>query len=401
MRLSIIDADRHVMEPLDIWAKYLPPEIQRAYPIKVVQDNPLARQDRIERLGAKGDLALPPTFVVGELPILRNWSEQVQIASAMTEKGNRSSRIDAMHPESQLRSMDESDISVAYLFPTFAGFVVNHEGLPTEVSLAYSGAYNRWLYDYCSADPNRLKGVGLLSRHDPLTLCDQLDQIIEYGWTAVSLRPEVIAGKDFGHPDYQAFWAKCEQHKISIVFHGGTNLHAPTAGTQRFESRFAMHACSHPMESQMAFVALLESGVLERHPQLKFAFLEAGASWVPHWLWRLDTICYPEFPSLVEDNIKMLPSEYFKRQCWVAIELGEPCLSEVVSTIGHQKLLYGSDFPHPDHMHFTTEDIANQLEIFNQTQLQDVLSNNAHVFFGEATLKSSHISDDASLLVTE
>ncbi|GLQ30870.1 amidohydrolase family protein [Litoribrevibacter albus] len=382
MTLDIFDADRHVMEPLDLWAQYLDPEIYRTYPIKVVQDNQLTRQDRVERLGRRGDLSLPPVFVVGDLPLLNNWSEDIQIASAMQDKGNRSARIAAMHPDSQLASMDDSSISVAYLFSTFAGYVVNHEGLPAEVSLAYADAYNRWLKDYCSVNPERLKAVGLLSRHEPTTLCCQLNQIIENGWRSICLRPEVINGKDFGYPEYIDFWAKCEKHNISVVFHGGTNLNAPTAGSHRFQSRFAMHACSHPMEAQMAFVSLLESGVFERHPKLKFAFLEAGASWVPHWLWRLDNICYPEFPSLVEENIKLLPSEYFKRQCWVAVELGEPCLREVIETVGSEKLLYGSDFPHPDHMHFTTEDIANQLGDFSEAELKNVLVNNAKTFFG-------------------
>lgn len=33
-----------------------------------------------------------------------------------------------------------------------------------------------------------------------------------------------------------------------------------------------MHACSHPMEQMMALLALIEGGVLERYPKLRFAF---------------------------------------------------------------------------------------------------------------------------------
>jgi predicted TIM-barrel fold metal-dependent hydrolase len=287
-----------------------------------------------------------------------------------------------MQPNTQLESMDLSNINSAAIFSTFAGFIVNHSELPADVSLAYADAYNRWLKDYCDFDSDRLKAVGLISRHDPKNMVEQLEKIVENGWTSIPLRPEVILGRVLGHEDYNDFWAACEKHNIAVAFHGGTNLHAPTAGTDRFTSRFAMHACSHPMEAQMAFVSLLESGVLERHPRLKFAFLEAGASWVPHWLWRLDNICYPEFPTLVEENIKMLPSEYFKRQCWVGIELGEPCLREVINVIGHDKLLYGSDFPHPDHLHFTTEDIAQQLSELDENELQAVLEQNAIDFYG-------------------
>ena len=379
--MNIIDSDRHVMEPVQLWSTYLDSNIYSKFTIhsKVSINNDI------------DNMNVPKTFFVGNIPILNNWNEDIQIASSLRSESTKDERIAAMKPDTQVLSMDESEIKVAAIFSTFAGFIVNHSELPADVSLAYADAYNRWLKDYCDFDTNRLKAVGLISRHDPKNMVEQLEKVVANGWTSITLRPEVIMGRVLGHEDYNDFWAACEKHNIAVAFHGGTNLHAPTAGTDRFTTRFAMHACSHPMEAQMAFVSLLESGVLERHPRLKFAFLEAGASWVPHWLWRLDNICYPEFPTLVEENIKMLPSEYFKRQCWVGIELGEPCLREVIDVIGHDKLLYGSDFPHPDHLQFTTEDIAQQLSELNEIELKAVLEQNAKDFYGFESLDAESV----------
>ncbi|MCO4800183.1 MAG: amidohydrolase [Colwelliaceae bacterium] len=378
------------MEPVQLWSIYLDTDIYSKFTIhtKVSINNEI------------DNINMPKTFYVGDIPILNNWNEDIQIASSLRSESTKIERIAAMKPESQLVSMDESEIKCAAIFSTFAGFIVNHSELPADVSLAYADAYNRWLKDYCDYDSDRLKAVGIISRHDPINMIEQLEKVVENGWTSITLRPEVIMGRVLGHADYNDFWAACEKHNIAVAFHGGTNLHAPTAGTDRFTSRFAMHACSHPMEAQMAFVSLLESGVLERHPRLKFAFLEAGASWVPHWLWRLDNICYPEFPTLVEENIKMLPSEYFKRQCWVGIELGEPCLREVIDVIGHDKLLYGSDFPHPDHLHFSTEDIAQQLSELNEIELKAVLEQNAKDFYGFESLdaESACVNESDSLV---
>jgi len=397
--MEIIDSDRHVMEPLSIWKEYLTPDVYKDYYIDVKVDTSEDLLQRVKDFGLDGAVKLPNTYNIADSPILNLWDEKVQYASALRSESTKAERIAAMRPDTQLASMDGSDIAVSAIFSTFAGFIVNHSELPANVSLAYADAYNRWLKDYCDYDSDRLKAVGLISRHDPKNMVEQLDKVIENGWTSITLRPEVIAGRVLGHEDYNDFWLACEAHNIAVAFHGGTNLHAPTAGTDRFTSRFAMHACSHPMEAQMAFVSLLESGVLERYPRLKFAFLEAGASWVPHWLWRLDNICYPEFPTLVEENIKMLPSEYFKRQCWVGIELGEPCLREVIDTIGHDKLLYGSDFPHPDHLHFTTEDIAQQLSELDEKELQAVLEQNAIDFYGfESSPKERASQKDTDFL---
>ncbi|MFT4925767.1 MAG: putative TIM-barrel fold metal-dependent hydrolase [Phenylobacterium sp.] len=383
MSYKIYDSDRHVMEPLTIWQQYVDQDIVKDFPISFKTDTPAAAVDRAQRLGPKSGVPIPPTYMIGDQPILANWGEDLQVASAYKGKSSNDQRKDAMEPIGQLRSMDETGIAQARLFPTFAAYVVNHCGIPAEVSLAYAEGYNRWLYDYCQADPSRLKGVGLISRHEPSNMVNQVEQIADYGWSCVVLRPEVICGRDLGHADYQAFWRACEDKGIAIAFHGGTHLHAPTAGTERFSSRFALHACSHPVEAQMAFVALLESGVFERHPGLKFGFLEAGASWIPHWLWRLDNICYPEFAMLTEQNIRQLPSAYFKRQCWVAIEIEEPCLAQVVEMVGQDRLLFGTDFPHPDHLEFDISDIGSVCSDLTPQQLTDMLENNPKAFFGD------------------
>jgi hypothetical protein len=58
-------------------------------------------------------------------------------------------------------------------------------------------------------------------------------------------------------------------------------------------------------------------GVLERHPKLRCAFLEGTAGWLYWWLWRLDDQC-EKFGPGCERQISMMPSEYFKRQCYIA-----------------------------------------------------------------------------------
>ncbi|WP_298772488.1 amidohydrolase family protein [uncultured Shewanella sp.] len=376
--MILYDADRHVIEPIEMWAKYVDPIIFKQFPLHLIEEV----TESLTHVNHSGQtLPVLPTFAIGPFPLLFHWGSALKLASSQLNNRSIEQRLNAMSASTQLDSMDSAQIQWACLFPTFAMYIVNHALLPAEVSLAYADAYNRWLKQYCAMDPQRLKAVGLISRHQPDSLLKQLTQVIDNGWTAITLRPEVIAKRSLGHRDYAPFWEMAEQHNIAIAIHGGTNLHASTVGTDRFHSRFALHACSHPMEAQMAFVSLLESGVFERHPRLKFGFLEAGASWVPHWLWRLDNICFPEFPSLVDENIKMRPSAYFKRQCWVTLELGEPCLSEVINVIGHKKLLFGSDFPHPDHQHFSTLDMQEQLCELTAQERLDILENNGRDFY--------------------
>lgn len=386
---GLIDSDRHVIEPISIWEQYVDASIYAAYPVSLVLDTPENRQERINRLGPWGDVALPPIMTIGGMPILKDWDENNQIASAHDNSSSFELRAQAMQGDTQVANMDESGFEYATLYSTFAGFIVNHAQVPAKVSLAYADAYNRWLNDYAQAAPSRLAPIGLISRHDPSTMCSQLQSIIDLGWSTVTVRPEVIRGRHLGHDDYLPFWEMCQRNHISVSIHGSSNLNGNTVGSERFDTRFAQHACSHPMEIQMAFLALLESGVLERFPTLKFGFLEAGASWLPHWLWRLDNICYPEFQSLTKDRITQLPSAYFKRQCWVSVEMGEPCLAEVVKWIGRDKLMFGTDFPHPDHLHLTAESFEQAFPELDSETIQQMLTTNAATFYGLDAVSNS------------
>jgi predicted TIM-barrel fold metal-dependent hydrolase len=190
-----------------------------------------------------------------------------------------------------------------------------------------------------------------------------------------------VYGRTLGDPAYEPLWAACERHAMAVGLHEGTHSRLPTAGADRFHSRFALHACSHPMEQMMAFLALYEGGVLDRHPGLRVGFLEAGCGWVPYWLWRLDEEVR-QLAGELEGRVSAPPSVCFQRQCFVGFEPGEPYLGDVLARIGPDKLLFGSDFPHVDH----DEDLAGQARLLGRRvpdhALQALLWDNGARFYG-------------------
>ena len=129
----------------------------------------------------------------------------------------------------------------------------------------------------------------------------------------------------------------------------------------------------------MAFLSLLESGTFERNPDLKVSFLEAGAGWMVHWLWRLDELEYTHLASEVATTIKKKPSNYFKEQCSIGFEPDEPLLNETISYLGEDLLMFGSDFPHLDH----GEDIVAEAMSLDlpEARLRGVIGENARKFF--------------------
>jgi predicted TIM-barrel fold metal-dependent hydrolase len=280
------------------------------------------------------------------------WSDmpmraQLELAWSSYQRRDHVSAV--ARPEGHLASMDRVGLDVAFLYPTLALYVVGFDPLEPSLGTAFARAYNDWLRDYCSHDPVRLRGVGLVSTHDPAGMAEEVERVAGFGWTAVTLLPNVVGGRSLSDPAYEPFWSACERLSMGVAVHVASHTRLPIVGAGRFTSHFALHACAHPMEQMMAFLALLEGGVLERHPGLRVAFLESGCGWLPYWLYRLDEIEYAHYSGEVAETVKQKPSEYFKRQCFVVMEPDEPYLPAFVEHIGADNLLFGTDFPHGDH----------------------------------------------------
>jgi len=324
-RYAIIDADSHVLEPLNIWEQYLEPEFKQFAPQEDYK-------------------------IDGEL-ILYKLSEVVaQKGRQIWEKdpGRYSGGFD---PKARIKLMEQMGSDVTFLYPTIGLWMWAVDSMDAKVAGSFVRAYNNWLHDFCSYNPQKLKGVGAINQHDPTEMVPELRRIVEFGWTAVFIRPNPVKGRLLSDPAYEHFWSECERLNVAVTVHEGTHSRLPTTGADRFDTRFALHACSHPLEQMMGMLAMIEGGVLERHPQLRVGFFEAGCGWLPYWLWRMDEE-YEHLAYEVKENVKMKPSDYFRRQCFIGFETSEPYLPELLKYIGEDRIIFGSDYPHADHPNF-------------------------------------------------
>jgi predicted TIM-barrel fold metal-dependent hydrolase len=216
------------------------------------------------------------------------------------------------------------------------------------VASAICRAYNRWLRDFCEYEPDRLVGVALVGLQDPeLAIADARYAVTELGMAGVMIRPNPYCGRNLHHPAYDGFYAALAELGAPLATHEGGGVFMPEYGYDRFEEHIINHAMCHPMEQMGAVASFTIGGVMERHPLLKVAILEAGGTWLPYWLSRLDE--HVEWLRDVEaKHLSMLPSEYFRRQGWIGFETDEPGLQGLVEYIGADRLLWASDYPHPD-----------------------------------------------------
>jgi predicted TIM-barrel fold metal-dependent hydrolase len=353
---QIIDADSHVFEPPNMWEKYLEPAFKSFAPSPDMRIN---GEEIVHKISAE---------------VRREGAKQIMQAHPM-------SILNGFDSESHVRAMMQMGVDVSFIYPTYGMWLLAIDTMEPQLAGGFTRAYNNWLRDFCSYDPQRLRGVGAINLHAPDEMVSQLQRVAEFGWKAVFLRPNPIKGRLLSHPAYEPFWTECEELGIAVGIHEATHGRLPTTGANRFNTRFALHACSHPMEQMMALLALIEGGVLERHPKLRVGFLESGCGWLPYWLWRLDEE-YEELAWEVKDTVKMKPSEYFRRQCFIEIEPSEPYLADVIQYIGSDNLLFGSDYPHMDHKPDIVNKVVELEEELGKETMQKILWDNPARFYG-------------------
>lgn len=338
---QIIDADAHVIEPDDLWSRYFDPELAHRAP------RHLNRTFTLEVDGHT--INTPADWEPG------NTSEQT---------ARRDERISATFAElfpnayargfdaiGQLSDMDVEGVDLAFLYPSFGLFATASNELDPVIADATCRAYNNWLADFCGADRDRLFGVGMLALQDPVRAAAEVVRVHdELGFRAMFARPNPINGRNLDDPAYEPVWRALSDLHMTIGLHEGGMPPLPQVGADRLTNAEQKHICSHPMEQMVAAVSLIYGGVLEQFPGLQVAFLEAGCGWVPFWLERMDDH-YEK--GLVRDfgasnNLTMLPSEYFARQCFVSADADEHMLEHVIALLGDERIVFSTDYPHPD-----------------------------------------------------
>jgi predicted TIM-barrel fold metal-dependent hydrolase len=88
------------------------------------------------------------------------------------------------------------------------------------------------------------------------------------------------------------------------------------------------------------------TGLLERFPALRIAFVEPGIEYVVMWLRRLDSQ-FKQGGERLFPGVKKLPSEYFREQMFLTFVGGDSEGLRLRHEVGVENILWSTDFPHP------------------------------------------------------
>ena len=329
---KVMDSDMHIVEPADLWERYIDPTFKDRAP------RGLNRHPR--------DLGVQVGESIFPLP---NRSYANAIAPLMTEQQDIYTEAEAQHWDSgsQVSAMDQEGIDVAVLFPSRGLFTLGVNGMDPALATAISQAYNDWLAAFCAGGSGRMFGAAMIPPHDIEGAISEARRAVkELGFKTVFIRPNPVNGRNWHDAYYDPLWAEIERLGVPLSFHEGGRVNLPQPGAN-FDTHMLYHTCTHPMGMMLAAVDIVGGGVLERFPDLRVAFLEGNCSWAPWLLWRLDEH-YEMSAAYDHPDLKMEPSAYFRRQCYLSVECDE-APAEILSKYGlEDNVVFSTDYPHAD-----------------------------------------------------
>lgn len=367
-----IDADGHILEPPDLWERYLEPKYRdRAMRIRV-NSNGLEYMEMDGKPMWVGYPGFPGSLGgMGET----NLSPRPELTYV---KGAPTAAMDA---KARLAYMDSKGIAKSVLYPTLGLFL--GESKDAELYAAHCRAYNRWIVDFCSDSGGRLIPIAQVSLDDdPNDAARELERAVKAGAKGGFFLPFNWQKKSPGHPDFNPLWAKAQELDIPLAIH-------PTADPPELDvhKRFSELAQEGDLFNftwymdvlvaqgmMQSFVSLFHYGLFDRFPTVKMVVLESQAGWIGYLLDRMDAVF--RVPIGKTTKMKESPSTYFQRQCWISADPDEKAVSPVINFVGSDRFFWASDFPHPDHIGHYMEALAEMVEPLSETARQQVLWKN-------------------------
>lgn len=254
------------------------------------------------------------------------------------------------------RFLEKSGIDCTVVYPS-AGLAMGRIVDP-EWAIAACRAYNNWLFEkFVGASP-RIKGMALIPVQDVDAAVIELRRAVrELGMCGAMLpsNGEGIRGGHLGSKYNWPIYEEAEKLGCSLAVHGGCHNHF---GMDTFGTYYPIHALGHPFGIMVQLAGMLAHGIFDRFPNLRVAFLEGGATWVPFFMDRIDR-SYNKSHLQVDLGGGLLvgpregekASDYFRRhvqegRIFVGFDCDDSGLGFAVQKAGREPFLFASDFPH-------------------------------------------------------
>ncbi|WP_019873796.1 amidohydrolase family protein [Sporichthya polymorpha] len=341
-RTLIVSSDGHAVAVMPEYGPYIPASHREDF------------AEFCEVFAREGARTVDPASLRNRLDeeLVADWIENV------IDPGRLAGQTD---PHQRVKELDAEGIAAEVIFPDFGlpwelhpplkAAIIGYSRSPEKIEIA-NKAHNRWLADFCSAYPDRLGGLAVVSFADVEDTVAEIRWAKEAGLVGIVL-PTLPDTTPFFDRAFDPIWDVLEELEMPAASHtaiSAVTTYMPTGSLMKVPHP----ACAVPIMTAQAYFFtqqilnhMVWGGVLERHPNLRLTLTEQGTGWVVSAMAGMDYSWESSYLRRdVREIVKRKPSEYFARQVFLGSSLFSRAEAEARHSIGVDKICIGMDYPH-------------------------------------------------------
>jgi len=290
--------------------------------------------------------------------------------------------------EARIEVMDRQGLAGIVLFPTLGVGIEDALKHDSEACVAVFRAFNRWLdEDWGFRYRDRILAVPYVPLLDPAAAAAELRRVLDAGAAVVNVRngPVPVPGgyRSPFDPLYDPFWSLADEALVVVATHAGVDgydavvkMWEPEGGESSLFRSPLRGVVTKGRAVTDFYAAALCHRLFERHPRLRMASVENGASWVPDLLHRLD-----EAANRNPDYFPEHPRDLFGEHVWIT-PFWEDRVPDLLGDVRADRLLLGSDWPHAEGMREPADFVSEALQGLPGDDVRRIARENALELLG-------------------
>ncbi|WP_330307871.1 MULTISPECIES: amidohydrolase family protein [unclassified Streptomyces] len=349
----LFDADNHLYETEDALTRYLPKQYASA--IQYVQ---VKGRTKIAIRGQISDYIPNPTFEVVARP--GAWEDYFRDGNPEGKShrelfGEPMRSIPAFRePGPRMELMDDLGIQQTLMFPTLASLIEERMRDDPELIHVVVHSLNQWLHETWQFNyKDRIFTTPVISLPILDKAIAELEWCLERGARAILIRPAPVPGyggsRSFALPEFDPFWKRVEEAGVLVA------MHSSDSGYSRYSSDWEGKSQEMtPFQAQVfrmlgewrpvtdAVASWVCHGALFRFPELKVSVIENGSSWLVPLLDQLTDVYKKQPKGFLGNPVEEVRNRIHISPFW------EEDMAELAGIVGVERVLFGSDYPHPE-----------------------------------------------------
>lgn len=215
---------------------------------------------------------------------------------------------------------------------------VMYPDVSPDLGLEIARVSNDALADFATTDPMHFVALGSVPLQDPGLAARELERVVALGLRGVEIPPQVL-GRGLDEKEFDPFFETAAALRVPVCIHP---FEASPSGSL---ARYGLSPLvGGPCDTGLAAALLIFGGVFERHPNLRIVLYHGGGV-LPWLLGRLDK--GHEVLPMARKAIPRPPSSYLDQLWFDTLVLREEALRFLVTALGAERLVLGSDYPLP------------------------------------------------------